>query len=123
MAKLDIQNGHAHSFTLSIKTCLRTVCSPRYCVKKLKFLIPLFFGTPCMMNGGKNRLIPELLVNLFYTGLFIQKVPWLILSSGQSGIFKGIKNPLTFWIYLILENPLFLMQNLPFKIKRRNKIN
>ena len=46
---VDIHNMYAlaHSFILSTKTFLRTVCSPRYCVKNLKFLIPLFFGTPC----------------------------------------------------------------------------
>ena len=48
MAKLDIHNVYAHSFILSTITFLRTVCSPRYCVNKLKFLIPLFFGTPCI---------------------------------------------------------------------------
>ena len=47
VAKLDIHNVYAHRFILSTKAFLRTDCSPRYCVKKLKFLIPLFFGPPC----------------------------------------------------------------------------
>ena len=41
-----------------------------------------------------------------------------------SGIFEEIKNPPTFWIFSkILKNALFWMQNWPFKIKCRNKIN
>ena len=51
MAKLDIHNVYAHSFILSTNTFLRAVCSPRYCVKKLKLLIPLFFGTPCIVDS------------------------------------------------------------------------
>ena len=47
VVKLDIRTLlYALCFILSTKTFLRTACSPRYCVKKLKFLIPLFFGTP-----------------------------------------------------------------------------
>ena len=47
MAKLDIQNVNARSFILSTKTFLRTVCSLRYSVKKLNFLITFFLETPC----------------------------------------------------------------------------
>ena len=57
VAKLDIHNVYAHSFILSTKTFLRTVCSPRYCVKNLKFLIPLFFGTPCRCNDNIFKII------------------------------------------------------------------
>ena len=51
VTKLDIHNHnvYAYSFILSTKTFLRTFCSPRCCAKKLKFLIPLFFGTPCRL--------------------------------------------------------------------------
>ena len=42
----DIHNVYAHSFILSTKSFLRTVCSQRYYVKKLRFLITLFFETP-----------------------------------------------------------------------------
>ena len=43
VARLNIYNADTHSFILSTKTFLRTVCSQRYYVKKLTFLITLFF--------------------------------------------------------------------------------
>ena len=40
----EIHTVYAHSFILSTKRLLRTVCSQRYYVKKLRFLIILIFG-------------------------------------------------------------------------------
>ena len=61
VAKLDINNVYAYSFILSTKTFLRNVCSPRYCVKKFKFFIPLFLGHPVWLTipGGPLKCCPQ----------------------------------------------------------------
>ena len=51
VAKLDIHNANAPSFILSI---LRTVCSPRYSVKKLHFFFTFFFRDTLYIHFNLN---------------------------------------------------------------------
>ena len=113
------------SFTIYNSFCFQVSChmQKKLSTSKITYALQAAgWGILCF-RWGKNRLNPELCVNLFYTGYFIQKVPlarFVFWSNNKTKILS-IRDILRDQKSQTMKNPLYLTQKLPLKIKHRGK--